>query len=142
MTLRQQYDLLLMGRKTYEAVRPKPEAERLRMVLTTQPDNYTASIVPSQLEFTGLQPQELVASLEARGYTSALLLGGGAVNGAFLAAGLGDELYVTIEPLLFGRGTPLFGGVELNVSLRLLESKQLNTRGTLLLHYAIIHTTS
>jgi len=142
LTLRQKYNLLLMGRKTYEAVRPKPEAERLRMVLTTQPDSYTASAVPGQLEFTDLSPQKLVASLEVRGYTSALLLGGGAVNGVFLAAGLGDELYVTIEPLLFGRGTPLLGGVDLNVSLRLLECKRLNAQGTLLLHYAIMHTAS
>jgi dihydrofolate reductase len=141
LALRQQYDLLVMGRKTYDAVLPTPEADRLRVVLTSHPDEYAAAVVPGQLEFSALRPKELIAALEARGYTSLLLLGGGKVNGAFLAAGLGDELYLTIEPVVFGNGVPLLSATDVTISLKLLESQQLNEQGTLLLHYAILHPT-
>jgi len=137
LVLRQSFNLLVMGRKTYEAVRPMPEAEHLRVVLTSRPADFDTAAVQGQLEFINEQPRELVALLEARGYTSLLLLGGGQVNGAFLAAGLGDELYLTVEPLLFGAGTPLLGNIPANVTLQLLESRQLNERGTMLLYYAI-----
>lgn len=137
-----QHDLLVMGRKTYEAVRPKPEPGRLRMVLTNNPEGFADIAVPGQLEFSALSPDELVKTLELRGYTSMLLLGGGMVNGEFVAAGLGDELYLTIEPMLFGRGVPLLGGTTTAISLKLLKSTQLNEQGTLLLHYALDHHTA
>ena len=139
MALRQQYELVVMGRKTFEAVQPKPEVGRLRVVLTSHPDDYAVVAVTGQLEFSALTPEELVASLKARGYNSMLLVGGGAINGAFLAAGLADELYLTIEPTLFGNGTPLLGNAAVDVALRLLESRQLNDQGTLLMHYAFVY---
>jgi len=139
LALRQQYELVVMGRKTFEAVQPKPEVGRLRVVLTSHPDDYAVVAVTGQLEFSALTPEELVASLKARGYNSMLLVGGGAINGAFLAAGLADELYLTIEPTLFGNGTPLLGNAAVDVALRLLESRQLNDQGTLLMHYAFVY---
>ena len=47
-----------------------------------------------------------------------------------------DELYLTIEPLLFGHGVPLFAS-ETEQHLELLSLKKLNQH-TLLAHYKLI----
>lgn len=134
--LRDSFDLIIMGRNTYDAVQPKPEAARLRIILTHHPEKYTAQAIPGQLEFTSEPPGNLVKLLEKRGYTRALLVGG-KVNTEFWEAGLVDEAFITIEPLLFGRGQALVEGLGREPALRLSSVRQLNERGTLLLHYLV-----
>jgi riboflavin biosynthesis pyrimidine reductase len=55
----------------------------------------------------------------------------------FLAAGLVDEIWLTVEPLLFGGGTPLLAA-RVDVRLELLASEKLNAAGTLLLRYRVV----
>ncbi|HUS26229.1 MAG TPA: dihydrofolate reductase [Nevskiaceae bacterium] len=129
------HNLLVMGRNTYEVAHSRPQAERLRVVITQNPQQYNAQAVKGQLEFTDETPQVLVQRLEAAGYKDMLLLGGGNLNGQFVAAGLITELYLTIEPKLFGTGTELLGGQAVDQHLRLLELTKLNNEGTLLAHY-------
>ena len=50
-----------------------------------------------------------------------------------------DEIFITIEPLIFGRGKDMFVGGNKTTELCLLSVKQLNIRGTLLLHYQVNH---
>ncbi|HKU18690.1 MAG TPA: dihydrofolate reductase family protein [Candidatus Saccharimonadales bacterium] len=135
--LRAEHWLLIMGRDTYETVRPKPEPDRLRVVLTSTPEAYTADAVPGQLEFVQSSPVELVRQLAARGYDEALLLGGRRVHSDFLVAGLIDELHITIEPVLFGSGLSLLADQLVDIPLRLAETMRLNSRGTLLLRYEV-----
>lgn len=52
-----------------------------------------------------------------------------------MAAGVVDELYITVAPLLFGTGVPLFGG-DLDVRLQLLETRTLDD-DTVLIHYKV-----
>jgi dihydrofolate reductase len=138
--LRAEHRLLIMGRDTYEVARPAPERDRLRIVLTSAPDKFAAAAVPGQLEFMQAEPVGLVAQLEARGHDSALLLGGRRVHSEFLAAGLVDELHVTIEPVLFGSGVSLLADELVEIPLRLAETVRLNARGTLLLRYEVKKT--
>ena len=65
------------------------------------------------------------------------VLGGAGVYRYMLDHELMDELYLTIEPHLFGRGIDLFASGKRSVSLNLLSVRRLNRRGTLLLHYVI-----
>jgi dihydrofolate reductase len=131
-----QHDALIMGRKTYEVVRPKPSPDKLRLVLTTHPECFGEHVIPGSLEFVKATPKEVVQELEKRGYTQALLVGGAPVHADFLREGLVDELCLTIEPLLFGNGLPLIEGA-LDIAMNLLEVQHLNKQGTLLLRYAI-----
>ena len=69
-------------------------------------------------------------------YETVAVLGGTKTYTWFLENDLLDELYITIEPIVFGRGLPLFESSEdINVQLKLESTKQLNEKGTLLLHY-------
>ena len=59
------------------------------------------------------------------------------MNALFLGAGLVDEVWLTVEPVIFGQGVDLFRGAELNVRARLIHMEQLNETGTLHLRYAV-----
>ena len=137
--LREAHDVIVLGRTTYDIIRSslKLRSGKLRVVLTAYPERYAEQTMPGMLEFSNERPDELVARLEHAGHRKLLLTTGGQGNAAFLQAGLVDELYVTIEPYLFGRGTELLGNVLMDRKLKLQTVKRLNDRGTLLLHYQV-----
>ena len=126
--------VVILGNNTFKTF-PSPLPGRLHVVLTHHPEMHEST--PGQVEYTGAPPHEIVADLEARGYTEAVLTGGAQVNALFLGAGLVDEVWLTVEPLIFGQGVDLFRGAELNVRARLLHVEQLNEAGTLHLRYAV-----
>ncbi|MDO8575841.1 MAG: dihydrofolate reductase family protein [bacterium] len=65
------------------------------------------------------------------------VLGGTQTYTYFLENDLLDEIYLTIEPVVFGRGLNLFESSKgINASFHLESTKQLNDNGSLLLHYA------
>jgi dihydrofolate reductase len=106
------FESQIMARTTYETVREEirgrtREADPVRMIMTRHPEAFAADTVPDKLEFSAATPPELLARLEDLGVGNCALLGGAAAHDAFLEAGLVDELRVTIEPRLFGGGTPV-----------------------------------
>ena len=75
--------------------------------------------------------------MEKRGYTEMLLAGGGEINTLFFENNLVTDISLTIEPKIFGKGRPLVGEGDFFTSLKLQSIKQLNEKGTLLLHYCV-----
>lgn len=134
------HNLIVMGRKTFEAAKPKPEKGKLRIIMTQNPHTYALLAAAGQLEFTDEEPRELIARLESQGFTQMLLVGGAAVNTQFLKEELVDELWLTIEPRIFGSGKALTLPVNLDISLKLISMEKLNNQGTLLLKYLIINS--
>ena len=135
------FDCSVMGSVTYRGARDlictQPMAKRLRVVLTRTPADYAAQAQPGSLEFTSDAPGKLLAGLRNRGFKRCVLLGGAQVHGLFFAAGLVDEIWLTVEPKLFGGGTPLLAA-RVDVRLELLASEKLNAAGTLLLRYRVV----
>lgn len=134
--------VIIMGRKTFEAAhhqihRRLTQDHKLRIVLTHTPDKFKRYQVENKLEFSNESPRELIKRLEKAGYAEVLLLGGGKLNASFLKAELVDELYLTIEPQIFGTGKPLIGEMKGNIDLKLIDITQLNEQGTYLFHYII-----
>lgn len=131
------HNCIVMGSTTYEAAKKviKPEAGKLRIVLTRSPEKYKEVEIPGQLEFKTITAQDLVAMLKEKGYTEMLLAGGGQINALFFNEHLVDELYLTVEPVLFGEGKNIVDETVTEVSLQLVEARQLNDKGTMLLHY-------
>lgn len=136
-SLIEQNNLIVMGRNTYEARRPIPKKGKLRIVITKNPKNYNKLSVAGQLEFTNETPKQVVESLIKRGFKKMLLIGGATLARVFFEEGLISELWLTIEPRLFGRGKMLVSENELDIKLKLLSVKKLNKQGTLLLKYVI-----
>jgi dihydrofolate reductase len=132
------FDCCAMGRVTYEAsvdgIKPGGRSWR-RVVLTRTPEKHAAAAVAGELEFTAATPEELVASFRAEGRRACALLGGAHVNGRFFAAGLVDEIWLTLEPRLFGGGTKLLAG-QTDIRLRWLSHEPLEG-GAWVVKYAV-----
>lgn len=123
---------LIMGSATFETIR-RPLAERQLVVLTSQPQRY-ASYSDSSLTFTDEAPAALLARLANQGIEQVALCGGAKVYGQFLQADLVDELQLTVEPYIFGRGIKLCD-VSLEQQWRLVEQQPLNEQGTVAWRY-------
>jgi dihydrofolate reductase len=133
-----EFDCGVLGRRTYEAARADgafASPARRRVVLTRMPEKFAAMAVPGALEFTAETPAAIVARLRAEGCRACALLGGAETHSLFLAAGLVDEIWLTVEARLFGGGTPLLAGPT-DVRLRLLAHEPLGD-DALLLKYAV-----
>lgn len=130
-------DLIIMGRKTYEAARPviKLSSNQLRVVITNNPKKFKNEEVKEQLEFTNENPKELVKRLGNR-YKRILHVGGGAAANSFMKEGLITDILLTLEPKIFGRGTSSGGNDLIDENFKLNSVKKLNAKGTLLLHYS------
>jgi len=74
--------------------------------------------------------------LAKKGHTEAVIIGGTMTMSEFIKAGLVDDIYFVMEPVLFGSGLPLLKNVELESKLNLLDVKKLNGN-TVQLHYEI-----
>ena len=122
--------VMAMGSRTFATIgRALPG--RKTIVYTSQPDKITAKGV----ETTQETPAELVRRLEDEGAHGLAVVGGATIYGQFMAAGGVDELYLSVAPLLFGTGVPLFN-TELDATLQLLNASHLDDN-TMLLHYKV-----
>lgn len=135
----QGFDSCVMGAETYrtarDPIRKGLMPDRLRIVVTRDPKAFAADTIPGKLEFFSLAPAEIAAVLRQRGCATTALLGGAQIHSLFLEAKLVDELWLTIEPVLFGGGTPLVAR-QTDIPLELLSQTSLSPQ-TLLLKYRI-----
>ncbi len=100
-------DQLLIGRRTWDVVQRFPEwpyEGKVVAVLTRRP----AETRHGERLMSG-EPAEVLNALGRDG-ARRIYVDGGAVVSQFLAAGLLDELTVSILPVVLGAGIPLFQG--------------------------------
>jgi dihydrofolate reductase len=64
-----------------------------------------------------------------------LIFGSPSASNALLNMGLIDEFWIFVNPVLLGRGIPLFRDIKESIRLSLMESKTFNI-GVIALHYA------
>lgn len=124
-------DVVVVGRQTYETAR-KPLSKRNCIVLT----HSVAALKKRSDNLVFLNPKGADLRAILRSHKKVAVLGGCLVYTYFLKHNLLDELFLTIEPLVFGRGIPLFAGSsKLPKHFRLLSMKRLNKKGSVLLRY-------
>lgn len=130
-----EFDSLIMGRKTYHTLRERilnSDTQRfLRKIVTRSPDIHAKDQRDDLIEFTGDTPAEILNELDRRGRKKTALLGGSEIYAQYLAAGLVDELWITVEPLLFGAGTALLAA-PCELALQLVSVSRLSENVVLL----------
>ena len=127
------FDAFVVGRNTYESAAKRLQ-KRNTYVLSSRPKT-----ILRQENVTFVNPDRVNLAQLFRKYKNVAVLGGGAVYRYMAEQKLLDEIYVTFEPLVFGRGKEMFAGGTKTIKLCLLSIRKLNKKGTLLLHYRIPH---
>lgn len=121
---------VVMGRKTFETF-GKPLKDRRLIVMSRG----THSEPMDGVEFTSESPSDLVQRLESEGIIELAVCGGASIYSQFLQSGLVNELFLTIEPVLFGTGVPLAPECGLH-KMELVDSIKLGEKSILLHFYA------
>ena len=127
------FDAVVVGRNTYEAAK-KPLEKRNTYVLSSRVRNI---VQKGSVMFLNPSRTNIVKVFAK--YNRVAVLGGGKVYQTMLDKKLLNEIYLTLEPLVFGRGVEMFVGGRKIYKLNLLTIKKLNKIGTLLLRYKIVY---
>ncbi|HLN21750.1 MAG TPA: dihydrofolate reductase family protein [Bacteroidales bacterium] len=130
-------NLVVMGSSTYTQNIIRPSKSRLIVVMTSRPELYSSRNIEGQLEFTSELPGQIVKRFSASGTKLMTVVGGSKIASSFLKASLVDELVLTIEPLIFGKGINLFYEDDFEVKLKLVDITRANEDGTLITVYKI-----
>lgn len=124
--------VMIMGSTTYKTI-GKPLPGRLTIVMTR--DTTGKEDIEGQLKYTSDTPQEILAELKVKGFQKVPITGGAQIYSLFLDSGLVTDLYLTVEPVLFGEGIPLAEGMD-RVDLELVETKPMGDHATMS-HYKV-----
>lgn len=130
------FDAVVMGRKTYE-VGVKLDVRNPYPTL----DQYvvSTSITESPHENVALiesDPVAAVRSLKEQDGKDVWLCGGGRLASTLHAAGLIDRLVIKLNPIVFGKGVPLFADGHDTTSLELQDTRTFDS-GHVILWYRV-----
>ena len=130
-------DSLVLGRGSFEKVLEFdwPYGTKPIFVLSN-----SLSEVPEKLKSSvridNSSPFKFLEKLETEGYQH-IYLDGGQVIQSFLREGLVDDITLTTIPVPLGQGIPLFGNLEKDIKLQLLESRSWDN-GFVQLKYKVV----
>lgn len=132
------FDILLMGRRTYETARTGFEqfgtqGAEIVVVSRTMPREDAPKVtILSELTL------DTIASLRERANKDIWLFGGGELFRSLLTIRAVDSLEVSVIPILLGGGLPLVPAGTQRASLKLVEQKAFRS-GRMLLKYDLQH---
>lgn len=124
---------MIIGHRTYDILTKQPEFNELKdvkIVVVSHQDFKTLA----NNHLTARTPQEALGLLKDS--DEVVVAGGGQINSAFIKEGLIDEIYLDIEPIVFGKGIQLFAPEDFEYQLELLETTKLDAN-IIQLHYAV-----
>jgi len=129
--------LIVMGSNTFMAEKLGSLKDHLIVVMTRNASNFKDTEVPGRLEFSDETPAQLAIRYAKEEYGTMLVVGGAQIATSFLKAELIDEIWLTIEPKIFGRGGNFVSEQDLDLELRLISCEQVNPEGTLFTRYMV-----
>ena len=131
------FDTFLIGRKTYEAMRrlgeaapPTPHIRNIICSRTLRPEDCPYPV--------SADAERTVAELRQQPGKEIALFGGGELFRSLLAAGLVDEVAISVVPVLLGGGVPLLPAPAGRCRLGLRTHRVYEKTGTVLLEYGVV----
>lgn len=123
--------VVVVGNNTYKtAIEPLSKRNCIVFTASVRTSEHKSDV----LTYCNPESSDCLPLMEK--YEKVAVLGGTQTYTYFLENDLLDEIYLTIEPLVFGRGLNLFeSSKNIDAHFRLESTKPLNEKGTLLLHY-------
>lgn len=133
-----QFDTMLMGRKTYEAMKGAGGGGS-----TSDMTVFVASRTLKQADHPGVTVvndlEPFLADLRSKPGKDVWLFGGGSLFRSLAERGWVDTLEVGVMPVLLGEGVPLLPAPAGRVKLKLIGQKAYARTGVLSLEYAVQH---
>lgn len=129
---------IIWGRKTYEIVRGwdkqyLKDLKGLRVVTISSNPSFD---IQEGFELAK-SPEDAISKLETSGFKTAVLTGGSKLNSSFAKMGLINEVVFNIEPIVVGKGIPVFNPDAFDLKLNLLDTQKSND-GINTIHYEVI----
>ncbi len=133
---------VVMGRSTYEVMLSEgsfPLDGRLNVVMTREIKESDSDNVL----FTNKTPGEVLDYMREQQFAEVMVIGGGKIAKSFLEQNLIQEIFVTIEPILLGKGVSFIEHGEfmeqgdLEVNLEFLDFMRIS-KNELQLHYKVV----
>lgn len=131
-------DALVMGGNTFKKVIQFDQWYYGDTKVIVLSRSFSDSEIPGNLkekvEISRQGPKEILSELAFRKYQN-IYVDGGKVIRSFLKEKLIDEIIITIFPIVLGRGIPLFGQMDFEIKLDLINTRSFKT-GLVQVHYA------
>ena len=124
--------VVIMGRKTFDTI-GKPLKDRKIVVMTRDVNDKTDL---DGVSFTDKSASEIIQDLRGDGCESVVVAGGASIYELFLKEGLITDLYLTIEPVVFGGGVDFVKNIS-RLDLKLVDVSRLGEKAVLV-HYHIV----
>ncbi len=125
-------DVVIVGNNTYKTA-IQPLSKRNCIVFSR---SGSSKQVSAKLTYCNPQTTDVKKIIRDHKYKTIAILGGAQTYSFCLKNSLLDELYLTIEPVVFGQGINLFSdSLSLDKKFKLISVKKLNKQGSLLLYY-------
>ena len=124
--------VIVTGQNTWKTFGGRALKDRVNIIYSPErlPD------MSEGVETTTKEPIELIKELEIRGFKEVAICGGSQIYTMFMKSGLVNNLYLTIEPTLFGNGIRLFKE-SLDFKLQLIHTEK-TEGGTRLVEYKVV----
>jgi dihydrofolate reductase len=127
-------DVILIGNTTYKTA-IKPLSKRNCIVFTRSVDEPKCE--HSNLTYINPESTDLKLFIKEKEYRKVCVLGGSSVYEYCFLNNMIDELFVTVEPIIFGEGIEFLSKGIYDTKLSLISMKKINDKGTILLHYGV-----
>lgn len=127
----EKFDAVVVGHNTFKVAEARLRKRNTIVFSKANKLNLDGSVV-----FFNPEKSDFKKFIQSQNFKKIAVLGGSQIYNFFLEHKLLDELFVTIEPVVFTTGVPMFAGRKFqNYKFSLVSVKRLNKEGTILLRY-------
>lgn len=120
-------DTILMGRNTYDQVTTElSPAEWIYSDFTTYVITHNEISSTEQIRFVNEDPMDLLEKLKSEDGKDIWICGGANLVQQLMRHDLIDQYYISVIPTLLGSGIRLFGTVEQEIKLKLIQTQTYN----------------
>ena len=137
--LAREFGNFVVGRKTYEAVKKWDggynfnDLVGVEKVIISKDQNFKLD----KSYTLANSPEDALAKLSQKGFKKVLVTGGSSINSAFAKINLLDEIVFNVEPVVVGKGIPVFALEDFELKLKLISSEK-SASGLLTLGYNVL----
>lgn len=137
--LAREFGNFIVGRKTYEAVKRWDDGYDFDDLVGVEKIiiSKNKNLELDEGYILASSPNDALSKLSDKGFEKSLITGGANINSEFAKANLLDEVMLNVEPVLVGKGIPLFAPQDFEIKTKLVSVKQ-SESGIVTLKYVVL----